>query len=581
MINPFATKTPEALTHKDIATLFVDVYSDFPRLLSGEHTFLHGARGTGKSMMLRYMEPNVQLAAEKYDHPSKIPHFAVHMPIKSPTYAVVELERLEGVAYDYMAEHFLVCNALIQIFEALNDLVSNFKFDSGTDDSLLVECFDLLASRNFDVVEGGVSVILEYLLEALSGAKTYLKKLAFTAVPRDYEGDLYTYSETLMPVIRKIRELSVAPLGPIFLMIDDADNLPVKIQRIINTWVSYRSTQDLCLKISTQQRYRTWRTVTGALIERAHDFSEIDISAVYTSKNNSHYFDRVEQIVKRRLEIAGFSCVDPYIFFPEDTQQVDALCEVKGEIEGRWEKGFGRGGRKHDDVNRYLVSEYMRRLASAKKTNQYSYAGFKSLVNVSSGMVRFFLEPAARMISEMIASGCEEDLKFIPAPIQDGVVKKWSEEYVIDEFRRMLDDERSDERSANCAEKLRNLVNGLGMLFQSKLLSTDSERRLLSFMITAEPSKELESVLRLGIEWGYFSAKSISRKEGIGRNSLYVLNRRLAPYFKLDPSGYAAHMSMTPEMLLVALEDPKRFVRLRLNMDSAADGAVEQGALDI
>ena len=53
-------------------------------------------------------------------------------------------------------------------------------------------------------------------------------------------------------------------------------------------------------------------------------------------------------------------------------------------------------------------------------------------------------------------------------------------------------------------------------------------------------------------------------KEGTGRNILYTLNRRLAPLFKLDPTGYAAHLSVTPEMLNIALINPNQFVSERL-----------------
>ena len=37
--NPFEVKTPETLTPEDIASLFIDVFTDFPRLLAAEHTF--------------------------------------------------------------------------------------------------------------------------------------------------------------------------------------------------------------------------------------------------------------------------------------------------------------------------------------------------------------------------------------------------------------------------------------------------------------------------------------------------------------------------------------------------------------
>src|SRR5690554_3195346 len=118
-MNPFSLKTPEMLTPENIASLFVDVFSDFPRILAQEHTFIHGARGAGKSMMLRYLEPAVQLAANKVKNSSELQHFSVHMPIKTANYCLTELERLDGAPYWLLAEHFLILNACHQIFSSL------------------------------------------------------------------------------------------------------------------------------------------------------------------------------------------------------------------------------------------------------------------------------------------------------------------------------------------------------------------------------------------------------------------------------------------------------------------------------
>ena len=122
-MNPFSFKTPENLTAEDIASLFVDVFSDFPRLRAPEHTFLHGARGTGKSMMLRYLEPEVQIAAEKVKIASELPHYAIHIPIKSPYYALSELERLDGAPYWLLAEHLMICNIAIKVINSVKLLI--------------------------------------------------------------------------------------------------------------------------------------------------------------------------------------------------------------------------------------------------------------------------------------------------------------------------------------------------------------------------------------------------------------------------------------------------------------------------
>ena len=122
MNNPFSVKTPETLNAEDIAKLFIDVFSDFPRLLEPEHTFLHGTRGTGKSMMLRYLEPHVQLAAQKVRKASELPHYAIHMPIKKANYGLSELERLEGATYWLLSEHILIVHAVIHILDSLTSL---------------------------------------------------------------------------------------------------------------------------------------------------------------------------------------------------------------------------------------------------------------------------------------------------------------------------------------------------------------------------------------------------------------------------------------------------------------------------
>lgn len=583
VINPFSVKTPENLSADDIASLFVDVFSDYPKLLHLEHTFLHGARGAGKSMMLRFMEPNVQVSAGKVKSLSELPFYAVHMPIKSSNYSLPELERLDGAPYWLLAEHFLIINATLNILNSLVDLYITY----GGKEVDSVFCVNL---KNILYVSGCVNDfsgdnILDFLRSLKVSinkervlARRYISMLAFKKDLMPYEGTLFGYDDFFLPMIQEIKSLSLTSNGPIFLMLDDADNLPIRMQSILNGWVSYRTTSDICLKISTQQKYKTWRTSQGMLIESSHDFSEIDISTVYTSKSQSHYYEKVEKIVSRRLEIAGIHDVSPIDFFPENKKQLAELAIIKEQISELWDSGECKvSSRKSDDIRRYTVSEYMKKLASTKKTNTYSYSGFRSMVDISSGMIRYFLEPASRMFAESLTVNSNETVKFITPEIQDRVLYKWSEEYVLEEFERLRKDElSSDLLNFERVEKLRNLINSLGECFQLKLVSDDSERQLISFMISSHPHANVQEILELAIEWGYLTTKTIARKEGFGRNTLYTLNRRLAPYFKLDPSGYAAHMSITPQHLELAITDSKAFVRERLRNSTVSDTSEQQ-----
>ena len=579
MNNPFSVKTPETLKAEDIATLFIDVFSDFPRLLDSEHTFLHGARGTGKSMMLRYLEPHVQLAAHKVKKASELAHYAVHMPIKKANYALSELERLEGAPYWLLSEHILAVNAVVHILDSLASLskleeeaedASNENWGNFCSEFIkLTETSGCALNHGQDITQTGIDNLRLIFEHEHRAALHYLRKLTFGQEFFPYEGPLFGYVDFFIPFIQLVIKLDITPSGPVFLMLDDADNLPERMQKVINSWVSYRTTDQLCLKVSTQQRYKTWRTIQGTLIESPHDYSEIDINTVYTSKSFSHYYDRVERVVERRLAVSGFSNTSPSDFFPSNENQENELLSIKEKIKSKWNEGQGISSRISDDVTRYSTSEYMKQLVGAKKTNTYSYSGFKSMVDISSGMIRFFLEPASRMYAEVIASkNYEGEVKNIPHQTQDKVLADWSEEFMLSHFERLRRTEESiientGDRS-NKVDHLNNLIVSIGECFQTKLLSDDTERRFLSFMPSQKATKEVQEVLNLAIEWGYLHRSSIARKEGVGRNTLYVLNRRLAPFFKLDPSGYAAHMSVTPEHLTLAIHDPKGFVRERL-----------------
>lgn len=580
-MNPFSVKTPETLKAEDIANLFIDVYSDFPRLLEPEHTFIQGARGTGKSMMLRYLEPQVQVAANKVESPSELPYYAIHVPIKSPNYSLSELERLEGSPYWLLAEHFMICNISVKILRSLITLAGNQAAEE-----LAIFLSDFLKVSGGEKFTTDGNQYVDYAFDLVEReriyAKKYMEKLAFSNEFLPYESVLFGYEDFFLPLVRLINSLSFTPNGPMYLMLDDADNLPIRMQNILNSWVSYRTTNDVCLKVSTQKRYKTWRTKQDSLIERSHDFSEIDINAVYTSRHSSHYYDRVENIVRRRLEVGGFKITDPLEFFPENSLQKEKFESIKGKISEKWDSGEGVSSRKSDDITRYTVSEYMKELVKAKKTNTYSYAGFKALVDISSGMIRHFLEPASIMYAQVVAGNTIDEISYIPFQIQDQVIYRWSEEFVLEEFERLKQDETNGELdNINRVDKLRNLINAIGQCFQSKLLSDDSERRFLSFMVTKSLEPEVQDIIDLAVEWGYLNTKSIARKEGIGRNILYTLNRRLAPYFKLDPSGYAAHMSLKPEHLKLAIENPQAFVRKRLKFP-LDDGEIssEQQVLD-
>jgi hypothetical protein len=429
--------------------------------------------------------------------------------------------------------------------------------------------------------------VLERLIEVLNSthvqAIQYLKRLTFIQDIVPFEGPLLGFQDFLLPVLRELRLLGFMPKGPIYLLIDDADNLNLQQTQVLNTWVSYRTTADLSLKISTQLSYKTYLTASGPRIESPHDYSDVYIAAIHTGPAKERYPQWVHEIVRKRL-LRFTIPVDPKDFFPEDEKQEKEIAEIAQEYRNNWTPG-NTGYRPGDDAYRYARPEYMKRLSgAAKHGSDYKYAGFDQLVHISSGIIRFFLDPASRMFSEEQKRANSAPVKFISPSIQDKIIKETSDEILLSEFDKLIEDiEKSSENvpeNLKRMRKLRNLIYTVGGMFREILLSERSERRVFSFAISDDPDQEVRDILRLGVQYGFFYLSSIGTKEGMGRTKLYVLTRRLAPFFKLDPTAFSGYKFVTNSFLRSALARPKTTLSLikRVGVDAAT--SQQQQAFD-
>ncbi|MCY4287690.1 MAG: hypothetical protein OXC63_03775 [Aestuariivita sp.] len=567
--NPFAVQTPEGLSAKNVVSLFVDVFADFELVKNQGHTFLNGPRGSGKSMMFRYLEPDCQQLAT--DKPSQdLPFFAVHVPIKNTRLNLTEIEKLcTSHAEALIAEHYMVlvvlsrcinslkrtgvpnedqsvkalrkfcCEELPSIFAAIGN---NYQFEpipENTNGEHLVEWLERL---------------LALMLEKLS---TYLKKIAFPGADLTYSGPIGNFVDLLCPFINEFRKLPFLPDGPIYLLIDDADNLSDTQTRILNEWVATRSTEDVCLKVSTQLRYKTFRTITGGAISTPHDYDEINISNVYTS-NRSRYMQRMCSIVKKRLSLYNFKCT-PEEFFPVHQVQEKKIERIKRAYLDKGDDA-ARGARASDDSTRYARPDYIKELSDRRGgLQQYSYSGFKQLVHISSGVIRHFLDSAAEMYAEeKVKNG---NVKRISPEIQNQVIRNHADQLFFREFDKILMDEAPSPDELKPFIRMRKLVEALGTIFFEVLKSDASERRIFSIALSDSDDQEVLDVLDLGVQYGYFHKSSMGTKKFASRTPLYILTRRLAPFFSLDPTSFAGYQSISTSDLREAMENQKSFTR--------------------
>ena len=124
-------------------------------------------------------------------------------------------------------------------------------------------------------------------------------------------------------------------------------------------------------------------------------------------------------------------------------------------------------------------------------------------------------------------------------------------------------------------EKLQNLICAMGQTFHDILVSDRSERKVFSIALSNAPDDEIKRVLKTGVRLGYLHEATIGNKAGNGRTWLYILNRRLAPSFVLDPTGFQGYLFMTNDDLHRAMTTGRQ---LRV-IDDRLDGDVEQLSL--
>ena len=184
------------------------------------------------------------------------------------------------------------------------------------------------------------------------------------------------------------------------------------------------------------------------------------------------------------------------------------------------------------------------------------------------------------MFGEQAATNGAATVNRIDPRIQNKITKDQANRFITAEFERLFrDNEEQTLQKRDRATKLRNLIDSLGALFHTILLSDASERRVFSVAFSNGPDDEVREIFDLGVNYNYFHRSTIGKKEGAGRTTLYILSRRLAPVFTLDPTSFAGYKFITNDTARMMILEPTRFhnqLRTKL-LDEVVDPA--QGLL--
>jgi hypothetical protein len=530
--NPFAVHSPDALESVPadyIVNLFVEEYTRLPAIEQQKHTFIWGLRGSGKSFILRYMEPQCQEI--RFESMSEFfqkedAFIGVYFPCKKGQLDKTELDKIEDEYKRQAIEEHLLNISVVE--KTVNTLVKQIpeKFYSKDEAESLIE--DVLFNLDAESIENSKRRAnasadrasqplywLECLLEHQRvEIESYLKDLAIERGDTEYTGSATGYHSFILPFMQKVQEMIWEKNLPIYLLVDDAFYLREHQQKVINTWVGNRDQTSICVKVSSvRSRYDTYETKDGDTIEETHDFSEVRLDEQYTVKH-SDYRNKVKKIANRRLEISEVPTKDIEDFLPESEYEASLLDDIKEEMRQEWEENQGPGNSVSNYVDKNARARLHQRVAENKSSK--SYAGFDYLVHISSGKIRDFLNPAHLMFEKCVERGnSRSEIEKIPVSIQNDIIKDFSRDFLQDKPKKIRKDLDADERSD--LEKLMTLIKSLGNLFHERLHDKNHrEPRVFSFSVRGviPPDSDLRRVLELGTQRGFFTLHTSPSKEG-------------------------------------------------------------------
>ena len=584
--NPFAVFTPEGLSAERVVSIFSTAMPGLDTISVDGHVFLFGTRGSGKSILLRYLEPDCQTIVRACGV-RELPHFGMYVSFRETEVQISELARFDQSHGEiFFNEHLLVLAIGARIIARL---LKNTGLPDGPlpYDALALhgELASLLGAARLDgealppSAAAAFAELAALIRDRYRHAIQYVKRHAFRSEILSFEGDLFGYDDFLLPLVTFVRRAFALPESTsIYLMLDDADSLTRTQTTVVNSWIARRVSTECSIKVAAQVgSYKTMLTFGERRIETPHDYHEINLSDIGSRKGGETiYRQRIAAIVGQRLRAGGITTPADK-FFREDGLQLTAIGRTADALRRRWRQGDGRGNRERDDVQRYARPEYIRELGGTKKArSKYSYSGFDQLVYISSGEPRFFLEAAADMYDAAYTRQIttRRSVSEIPSEIQNEVVRAHAQRQFIWDIKELSHDAQKMFGTPQRAVRLHNLINGLGGIFEAALIDESaSERKYFAFAFSDVPSAEIEAVMDLGVRYGYFFKGVIGRKEGLGRTSLYLMSRRLAPLFNLDPMGVTAYKFMTTGTVLELMDRPEQArKRLRRSRGSSETG---------
>jgi hypothetical protein len=548
-MNPFEFDAAPNLTPEQIRDWFIDDNNYARFITSTRNVLLLGQRGSGKSMTLMYFSLPIQIrktmGAEYNLEQNRM--VGIYVPCNTPLTYKLEYQLFDDNTKPIaLSEHYFVMGIAISIADSMDQICDRF------------------SKNDLSQLAGDIRGLLDTELPTDSTIFRKIKSMITTELRQTQviinsseDGNSNfrprTFYTLILPLLNALHDTDLLKSSHFLLMIDDAHDLNDHQKRMLNSWLSYRDHSLFSFKVAIAKASNyNFMTSSGGTILEGHDYISIDLEQPFQN-SDSRFGKLARDIISRRLDISGL-CVSPDEFFPESN-------EFKTEIENCRSVAQEEAKRKFSPENKKAINDYMYKYTRAiyfrnrsPKANKPNYSGLDTIIHLSTGVIRNFLDPCYWMYDDALSRHVNKNdaIRFIPPSLQSEIIRNRSEkmwERIRDGLDKVIFGCTSEQ-----AKSIHNIFENLAKLFRDRLLNHQSEPRVISFSISGRTQAfdvELLPLLTIARRAQLLYERSGPSKDDGLRENFYVPNRLLWPAIGLDPVGQHGRISL-PESLLLA-----------------------------
>ena len=601
--NPFDNVIANSMDPHVIPHLFVDRNNFINRVSNIGETIIEGQRGTGKTMLLRYHSLEVQYSQIATHSKNVLEYFRKkNIPIgiynslsnagfnKSDTEAIENKTRREHLFYHQMTL-FLISNTIcsFSIFnlfknKTLLSKTSTFRVLKRilkTDEFDLCNDWTNLAIITSEICNMRLEELDQHIASILPGE---------TNIPFNPWLSISTSFFTLLKSLYQDFQLS----APFYILLDDFDTLNIEQQSLIFKVARERKHSLLCFKFGIMTLGQKTNIASDNHTYREGDdyhlvsLNWVDHGLSSRKGEQGNYKLTVAEIAKRRIEESNWpSDIKFETIFNTWSHGNEIRKEVKQLSKAEYESmpvnerptNFDSFWAKQGD------SKFFRYLKSKKI--EHKYAGSSTIIALSSGIFRQFLEISSNIVLAALDSDWEPSKKKIGPVIQNQAIR----EYSRDMFRS-LGVTAGDTSSLSqynyeiTSTHLVNFTQCLLNLFSSRLYygNKDAEVIAISIKDGLRENSYAKALLDIAVRESILHKRSIdytAKSGGIDRLPTYMLNRRLAPCGNLGLKMQGRY-ELSKHDIEIAAKTPELFLKkYSIKKRISIVGDKNQGTLDL